>query len=77
MGYTKHKIDDSVENITRVIDNYIVGFKASRNRMILKSRLIEGMTFEEIAEEYDMSVMQIKNIVYRDMEIISDHLRAE
>ena len=77
MGYTRHKIDDSVENITRAIDNYIVGFKAHRNRCILKSRLIEGMMFEELAEEYDMSVMQIKNIVYRDMEIISKYLRVE
>ena len=69
MGYTKHKIDDSVENITRVIDNYVIGFKASRNRLILKSRLIEGMTFEEIAEKYDMSVRQVKKIVY-DLELV-------
>ena len=77
MAYTKHRIDDSNENITRVIDNHINGFKAYRNRQILKSRLIDGMTFEELAEKYDMSVMQIKNIVYRDMEIISKYLRVE
>lgn len=76
MGYTKHKIDDSAENITRAIDNYIVGFKAHRNRCILKSRLIEGMTFEELAEEYDMSVRQVKKIVY-DLElVICQHLRV-
>lgn len=76
MKYTKHKIDDSVENITRAIDNYIVGFKAHRNRCILKSRLIEGMTFEELAEEYDMSVRQVKKIVY-DLElVICQHLRV-
>ena len=77
MGYNKHRINDSAENINRAIDNYIVGFKASRNRMILKLRLIDGHTFEQLAEEYDMSVMQIKNIVYKGMETISDHLRAE
>ena len=77
MAYTKHRIDDSNENINRVIDNYINGFKAYRNKQILKSRLIEGMTFEDLAEKYDMSVMQIKNIVYRNMEIISKHLRVE
>ena len=75
--YQKHRIDASNENITRAIDNYINGFKASRNRAILKLRLIDGHTFEQLAEEYDMSVMQIKNIVYKGMEVISDHLRAE
>lgn len=77
MSYTKHKIDDSVENITRAIDNYIIGFKAQRNRCILKSRLIEGMTFEELAEEFDMSVRQVKKIVYDNEQIITKHLRAE
>lgn len=77
MKYNKHKIDASNENITRAIENHINGFKAYRNREILKSRLIEGLTFEELAEKYDMSVMQIKNIVYRDMEIISKYLRVE
>ena len=77
MGYNKHRIDDSVENINHAIDNYIVGFKAARNREILRQRLIEGDTFETLAEDFDMSVMQIKNIVYKGMEIISKHLRAE
>lgn len=73
----KHKIDASNENITRTIDNYINGFKAERNRSILKRRLLDGVTFECLAEEFDMSVMQIKNIVYKGMEIISVHLRVE
>ncbi len=77
MKYKKHTINASTDNLNRIIDNHITGFKAYRNRGILKSRLIEGHTFEEIAEEYDMSVMQIKNIVYRDMEIISKYLRVE
>lgn len=78
MKYQKHKL----ENVTRtqldsVIDNHITGFKAHRNRSILKRRLCDGLTFEELAEEFDMSVMQIKNIVYRDMEIISKYLWVE
>ena len=77
MTYKKHHINDSTENIILTIDNHINGFKAYRNRMILKSRLIDGLTFEELSEKYDMSVMQIKNIVYRNMEIISEHLRVE
>ena len=77
MKYNKHKINASNEHIESVIDNHINGFKAYRNRHILKRRLCDGLTFEELAEEFDMSVMQIKNIVYRDMEIISKYLRVE
>lgn len=77
MRYNKHHINDSSENIILAINNYINGFKAYRNRMILKSRLIDGLTFEELAEKYDMSVRQIKKIVYDSEVIISEHLRVE
>lgn len=36
-----------------------------RNRAILKRRLIDGICFEPLAEEFDMSVRQIKRIVYK------------
>lgn len=73
----KHKIDDSYANIDRVIDNYIIGFKAYRNKQILKSRYLHGHTFEEIAEMYDMSVRQIKKICYDYEPIIISKLRVE
>lgn len=77
MKYKKHYINNCSENIIFAIDNYINGFKAYRNRMILKSRLIDGLTFEELAEKFDMSVRQIKKIVYDSEVIISEHLRVE
>lgn len=73
----KHRINDSQENIIRVIDNYIVGFKAYRNREILKDHYVLGMTFEEVAEKHDMSVSQIKKITYDNEPIIIKNLRAE
>ena len=76
MKYQKHQI----ENVTRseleyLIDEHVIGFKAERNRVIMKRRLCDGVTFEKIAEESDMSVMQIKNIVYKQMEILSKAMR--
>ena len=47
------------------IEEYIVGRNAERNRRILRRRLIDGITYEKIAEEEDMSVRQIKNIIYK------------
>lgn len=41
-----------------------------RNRRILKRRLIDGICYEPLAEEFDMSVRQIKNIVYRYTEVV-------
>ena len=72
----KHEI----KNVTRsqlntMIDEYVVGFKAERNRQLMKRRLCDGLTFEALAEEADMSVMQVKNIIYREMDIITSKLR--
>ena len=38
---------------------------SERDRKILHRRLIDGITFERLAEEQEMSVRQIKNIVYK------------
>ena len=73
----KYKINDSQENIEKTIDNYIVGYKAYRNRQILKDHFIYGMTFEEVAEKHDMSVRQVKDISYNGYSVISKYLRVE
>lgn len=71
--------DYNLEGITRtkienVIDEYVIGFKAERNRKLLKLRLCEGMTYELIAEEMDMSVRQVKKISYAYESVICEHL---
>lgn len=76
MKYTKHQIKDMTKSeLESAIDEYVVGFKAERNRQLMKRRLCDGLTFEELAEEADMSVMQIKNIVYRETDIILSKVR--
>jgi DNA-binding CsgD family transcriptional regulator len=61
----------SNSQISFLIEQWIC---AERDRTILKDRLINGMTFERIAEKHDMSVRQTKNIVYRAMERLVTHL---
>ena len=46
-----------------LIDDHI---HSERDRRILKRRLIDGVCYEPLAEEHDMSVVQIKRIVYRE-----------
>lgn len=48
--------------IAVLIDEHI---HSERDRAILKRRLIDGICFEPLAEEFDLSVSQIKRIVYK------------
>jgi hypothetical protein len=55
----------SNSEIEKVINEYI---HSERDRAILKRRLIDGICFEPLAEEFDLSVRQIKTIVYRSQD---------
>ena len=47
---------------------------SSRDRIVLEKRLVDGLTFEHIAEDMDMSPRQIKNIVYKNEQILFSKL---
>jgi hypothetical protein len=53
--YTNSEID-------KAIDEYI---HSERDRKIMKRRLIDGICYEPLAEEFDLSVSQIKRIIYK------------
>lgn len=53
-----------------LIDEWIFNEKY---RSILKRRLLDGITYEGLADEFDMSVRQIKNIVYKGSETLFKH----
>ena len=57
-------------DLVKAIDEYIIGRNAERNRQIIARRLIDGITYDKLAEEYDLSVRQVKNIVYKCSERI-------
>lgn len=59
------EIDLSRAEIEHLISERIIGRNAERNRAIIMRRLIDGVTYERLAEEFDLSVRQVKNIVYR------------
>lgn len=64
---------DGVGNsvISTTIDEWI---KSERDRKILKRRLIDGICYEPLAEEFELSVRQVKNIVYKQESILFRHL---
>ena len=57
--------DYDVPTIEHLIDTLIVGRNADRNKKITKRSLIDGMTFEQIGEEFGLTDRQIKRIVYK------------
>lgn len=63
--------DYSRTELTVAIDEWILN---ERDRAILKRRLIDGICFEPLAEEFDMSVRQIKRIVYKSQEVLFRHI---
>ena len=63
--------DLSNTELSDIIDDWIRG---ERDRKILKRRLIDGICYEPLAEEFDLSVRQIKKIVYKGEERLFAHL---
>ena len=47
-----------------------------RYRRILERRLIDGTTYERLAEENDMSVSQVKRIIKKESWSVFKHLKV-
>ena len=47
---------------------------SERDRRILKRRLLDGLTFSELSEEFCLSDRQVKRIVARCTESLSRHI---
>lgn len=62
----------SYSQILKLIDEWILN---ERNRKILKRRLLDGICYEPLAEEFDLPVRQIKNICYKGEVKIFKHTK--
>ena len=70
MGIQK-MIEYTNSQISHAIDEYI---HSERDRAILKRRLIDGICYEPLAEEFGLSVRQVKSIVYKSQNKLFVHL---
>lgn len=61
----------SRSELVRLIDEWIFN---ERDRSILKRRLLDGVCFEPLAQEFELSTQQTKTIVYRAMDRLEKHL---
>lgn len=67
--------DISRSELEHLIDEWIIGRNAERDRKIMKRRLIDGVIFDDLAEEFELSVRQTKNIVYKCEERLFKHVK--
>lgn len=63
--------DYTNSQISALIDEHI---HSARDRAILKRRLIDGICYEPLAEEFDLSVNQVRRIIYKQQEKLFRHL---
>jgi len=61
----------SNSEIEKVIDDFV---HSQRDRAILKRRYIDGILIEPLSEEFDLSPRQIRNIIYKNENIIFSHV---
>ena len=71
MKHDLGKYDLSKRQVLDLIDAYIFN---ERNRQIVSRRLIDGVLYEDLAEEYSLSVNQVKTVCYKAIDKITSHI---
>ncbi len=57
--------------VTEIVNEYVHN-KKHREMLLLK--YIDGLTYEQIGEMYELTDRQVKNIVYKYQDLFSRHL---
>ena len=65
------KLELSRSQIEGLIDEWILN---ERDRQILKRRMCDGIPFDPLVEEFNLSVQRVKMIVYEGKDKIYRHL---
>ena len=66
-----YMVDLSRSDIEWLIEQYLF---VARDREIAKARWIDGMTFDEIAERFDISPRQAKTIIRNARDRVLNHV---
>ena len=67
----RRQLDVSRTEAEGLINEWIFN---ARDRDILRRRILDGVSFEELAEEFHLSTQRTKAIVYQAIEKLSCHL---
>ena len=73
-GVGMENLDISRTELNHIIDEYVIGNNAIRDRNILKDRLIDGYSYYQLSDKYNLSLPSIKQIVNKRNKQIFKHL---
>ena len=66
-----NNFDLSRKQIEELIDQWIFN---ERDRAIARRRFLDGVRFEKLAEEFQLSTQQAKSIIYKTVNKITQHI---
>ena len=72
MKHDLDKFDLSKQQVLDLIESYIFN---ERNRQILQRRLLDGVCYEDLADEFSLSVNHVKTVCYEAIDKIKKHIR--
>ena len=61
----------SNSRMNEIIGEYI---HDEKHRAIMRRRMMDNITLERLAEEFELSVSQVKRIIWKNMNIVFRHL---
>jgi DNA-directed RNA polymerase specialized sigma24 family protein len=64
----KNEMRDYTNSEVEVLIDELI--HSERDRALMKRRLIDGLTQEQLAEEFDLSVRQVQRLIYKLQEKI-------
>lgn len=71
-GVSVYAVDMPRSAWENLIDEWIFN---ERDRNIIKRRLLDGLTFQELADEFNISVRQVKRITAKGSESLVRHMK--
>lgn len=64
----------SASQLSHLIDEWIIGNNAERDREILKEKLINGKSLYQLSDMFNLSLTQVKNILRKRQNELFRHL---
>ena len=64
----------SNSRLIEIVKDYI---HHSRDRRIMLHKYVDGDTLEKIAEDFDLSVSQVKRIIRKNSDIVFRHMKED
>ena len=63
----------SRSELEHLIDEWVLGLNATRNKAIIRDKFFEGLTIPKIAEKYELSETSVKTVIRTFKKIVDSH----